>query len=120
MTNFIPTFCILTLDLTCFLKAVSLVILYIAASQTWILIKFACVITCERRSSNIFITYRMVVNTCIHSTILLQKRKEEAEKKRSPDVLRAAVICVLGHVDTGKTKILDKVNRITLCARIGL
>lgn len=41
----------------------------------------------------------------------IMKRKEEAEKKRTTDVLRAPVICVLGHVDTGKTKILDKLRR---------
>ena len=41
----------------------------------------------------------------------IMKRKEEAEKNRSTDVLRAPVICVLGHVDTGKTKILDKLRR---------
>ncbi|KAL3880184.1 hypothetical protein ACJMK2_032447 [Sinanodonta woodiana] len=41
----------------------------------------------------------------------IMKRKEEAEKNRTTDVLRAPVVCVLGHVDTGKTKILDKLRR---------
>uniref|UniRef100_A0A914RPN6 Tr-type G domain-containing protein n=1 Tax=Parascaris equorum TaxID=6256 RepID=A0A914RPN6_PAREQ len=42
--------------------------------------------------------------------MLLQKRKEAAEAKRTLDDLRAPVICVLGHVDTGKTKMLDTVG----------
>uniref|UniRef100_A0A183D0H3 Tr-type G domain-containing protein n=1 Tax=Gongylonema pulchrum TaxID=637853 RepID=A0A183D0H3_9BILA len=41
----------------------------------------------------------------------LQKRREQAEAKRSTDNLRAPVICVLGHVDTGKTKMLDTIRR---------